>query len=64
MESNSVCNHTSEKQYSPICLITSMITARIGRHEVLVPVNHNYDKICDILGFLKLKHKKFREFFC
>ena len=64
MESNSVCNHSSEKRYSPICLITSMITARIGRHEVLVPVNHNYDKICDILGFLKLKHKKFREFFC
>ena len=41
-----------------------MITARIGRHEVLVPVNHNYNKICDILGFLKLKHKKMRDFFC
>ena len=33
---------------SPICLITSMITDRIGRHEVLLPVNHNFNKICDI----------------
>ena len=30
---------------SPICLITSrMITDRIGRHEVLLPVNHNFKK--------------------
>ena len=33
---------------SPICLITSMITDRIGQHEVLLPVNHNFNKICDI----------------
>ena len=33
---------------SPICLITSMITDRIGRHEVLLSINHNFDKICDI----------------
>ena len=26
-------------------LNTSMITDRIGRHEVLLPVNQNYDKI-------------------
>ena len=31
---------------SPICLITSMITDRIGRHEVLLPINHNFNKIC------------------
>ena len=31
-----------------ICLITSMITDRIGRHEALIPVNHNFEKICDI----------------
>ena len=30
---------------SPICLITSMITDRIGRHEVLLPINHIYYKI-------------------
>ena len=30
---------------SPICLITSMITDRIGRHEVLLPINHIYNKI-------------------
>ena len=33
---------------SPICLITSTITDRIGRHEVLLPINHNFNKICDI----------------
>ena len=32
----------------PICLVTSMITDRIGRHEVLLPINHNFNKICDI----------------
>ena len=36
---------------SPICLITSMITNRIGRHEVLLPINHNFNKICDIIGY-------------
>ena len=28
-----------------ICLITSMITDRIGWQEVLLPINHNYNKI-------------------
>ena len=36
---------------SPICLITSMITDQIGRHEVLLPINHNFNKICDIIGY-------------
>ena len=36
---------------SPICLITSMITDRIGRHEALLPINHNFNKICDIIGY-------------
>ena len=27
----------------------------IGRNEVLLPINHNYNKICDILGFFKVK---------
>ena len=26
-------------------LITSMITDRIGRHEVLLPINQNYDNL-------------------
>ena len=26
----------------PVCLITSMITHQIGRHEVLLPINHNH----------------------
>ena len=36
-----------------------MITDRIGRHEVLLPINHNLNKICD----KKSKHKKFQDFF-
>ena len=36
---------------SLICLITSMITDRIGRHEVLLPINHNFNKICNIIGY-------------
>ena len=36
---------------SLICLITSMITDRIGRHEVLLPVNHNFNKICNIIRY-------------
>ena len=36
---------------SPICLITSMIKDRIGRHGVLLPINHNFNKICDIISY-------------
>ena len=35
---------------SKTCLITSMIKDRIGQHNVLLPINHNYNKICDISG--------------
>ena len=28
---------------SLICLIMSMITDRIGRHKVLLPINHNFN---------------------
>ena len=48
---------------SPICLIMSMITDRIERHENLLPINHNYIRICDFLGFFKSKHKKFSKCF-
>ena len=59
-----VINKIAQQQGgSPICLIVSKITDRIGWHKVLLPINHNYDKICDFLGFFKTKHKKFREFF-
>ena len=37
-----------------------MITARIGRHKVLLTINHNCNKICDIYIYSSLKHKKFR----
>ena len=48
MESNSVCNRTSDSQNLTTAkresdfLIESMITDRIGRHEVLLPINNNY----------------------
>ena len=48
MESNSVCNHTSDKQNQTTAkresdlLTTGMITDRIGRDEVLLPINHIY----------------------
>ena len=41
--------------WSPICLITSMTSDRIGRHQVLLPINHNYNKICCILDFCLIK---------
>ena len=51
MESNSVCNHASDKQNQMTgkresdLSITSMITDWIGRYDVLLPINQNYDKI-------------------
>ena len=47
----------------PISLITSMITDRIGRHKVLLLINHNHNKICDILSLLKIKTQNIRGFF-
>ena len=35
----------------PIYLGTSMITDGIGQHKVLLLINHNHNKICDILGW-------------
>ena len=44
---------------SPICLITSMITDQTGWHKVLLSINHNFNTICNIIGyFFKSKHKK------
>ena len=44
-----------------MCLIMSISTDRIGQHEGLSPVNHNYNKFVIFKAFLQLKHKKFRE---
>ena len=51
MQSNSVCNHTRDKQIGlplrgrPILLITRVITDRIGLHSVLLPL-YIYIYIC------------------
>ena len=44
--------------------ITSMITDRMERHEVLLPINHNFNKICDIVGsFLNQNTRNLTIFF-
>ena len=35
-----------------------MFNHRIGRHEVLLPINHNYNIICDILRFFLIKTRE------
>ena len=48
---------------SPFCIITIMMADRIGRHEVLLLINHNFNKICDILGsFFKIKTQEIPRF--
>ena len=47
---------------SPICLITSMITDRIRRHEVLLPINHNFNKICYIIDYFLNKNTRNSKF--
>ena len=46
---------------SPNSLIMGTITDQNVRHKVLLPINHNLNKICDILlgYFLRSKHKLF-----
>ena len=40
-----------------------MVTDRIVRHEGLLPVDHNFNKICDITGyFFKIKTREIRNF--
>ena len=39
-----------------------MIAEPIGRREVLLPINHNYNTICDILGFFVIKTQEISKF--
>ena len=39
-----------------------MITHRIGQHEVLLPINHNFNKICDIIGYFLNQNKRNSKF--
>ena len=48
---------------SPICLIVSMITDQIGRQKVLLPINRNYNNICNTLGFFVIKSKEIPKVF-
>ena len=72
MESNSVCNHSSDWQNWTTATkdsdlwITSMITGRIGRHEVLLLIYQNYSMTKFekeirhwLYIFMKKKKKKF-----
>ena len=67
VESNSDCNYTSDWQIKnrttvkleSDLLILSMITEKIGRHDVLLLINKNYDKIWETnLTSLIRFHKK------
>ena len=40
-----------------------MITDRFGRHEVVLLINHNHNKICDVLSFFKIKINDIPRFF-
>ena len=40
-----------------------MITDRIGRYEVLLPINHNINKICDIIGYFLNQNTRNSNFF-
>ena len=46
----------------PILLITRTITDRIGLHSVLLPVNHKFNKICDIIGYFFNQNTEVRNF--
>ena len=63
--SNLVCNHTSDWQNWMTGMQESdlIITCRIGRQEVLLPINHIYDKILErnltlVIRFHKKKHQQ------
>ena len=47
---------------SPMCLITSMITDRIGRHEVLLRINHKFSKMCDMIGYFLNQNTRISKF--
>ena len=51
------------RSVSPICLIVSIITDRIGRQKVLLPINRNYNNICNTLGFFVIKSKEIPKVF-
>ena len=47
-----IISNGNRTEWSPVrSVITSMITDRIGRHEVLFPINHNFNKICERIGY-------------
>ena len=39
-----------------------MIKGIIGLNEALLSINHNYNKMGNVLALLKIKKKKFQEF--
>ena len=48
MESNTVCSLSNQQNWTTAkpeshLLTISMITDRIGRYDVLLPINHNHD---------------------
>ena len=51
---NSIYNG-NRTEWSPIQSVIIIVINKIGRHEVLLPINRNYKKVSDILDFSRLK---------
>ena len=49
-------------EWTKYAVVTSIITDRVGRQEVLLLINHNFNQICDIWSLLKVKTQNIREF--
>ena len=47
-------NQSTASQESDL-LIMCMITDQIRQHEILLPIIHKYNKICDIIGSFLIK---------
>ena len=63
MESNSVCNHTSDKLRSRDLFNHEYDYRSKWTTQVLLPINLNHNKICDILDFFKIKTQEIPDFF-
>ena len=68
-----VINNGNRTEWSPIRSVIILvinhgrpiaITEQSGRHKVLLLINHNHFKICDILSFYEIKTQAIPRVFC
>ena len=58
-----ISKKSEDRAAEVITWISKVITDRIGLHERLIQLNHNYNKMCDILGFVKIKTQEITRVF-